>query len=418
MDRTTAPSYSQADSLVLAFPEEIQLENGCKLYWLKDVKDNSVKLDIVWEAGSKYQQNPLSANFTSKLLLSGSDKLSAESINESLDYLGGFTSKSLDKDHGGVTLYGLTEKFAEIFEAFTTGFEAFQAPENELEKERSISLNQFRINSEKVKQICRRRFNQEIFSADSAYGAVAHENNFLELERDHILSYFNERYSTKPTFFLVGNVDDVVINKIRNWTSKFSKDADSSGVFAGEENVGSIHVEKEGALQSAVRVGRRMFDKNHPEYFHFQILNTVLGGYFGSRLMANIREDKGYTYGIGSGLAVLQDASYFFVATEVGADVRVETIQEIDNEFKRLKDELISDDELLKVKNYMLGEFLRQCDGPIAMMECFKNIHFNSLKPTYYTDFIKAVHGVESSQLQELSRKYLNLEQMVTVTAG
>ncbi|MFT4602081.1 MAG: zinc protease, partial [Arenicella sp.] len=154
------------------------------------------------------------------------------------------------------------------------------------------------------------------------------------------------------------------------------------------------------------------------DYFHFQLLNTILGGYFGSRLMANIREDKGYTYGIGSGMAVLQETGYFFISTEVGKDVKEETMTEIHKELKLLTEELITEDELMKVKNYMLGEFLRHADGSLSQMEMFKNIYFNDLKETYYFDFIQAVHDATLPGLKRLAEKYLNPKDMLTVISG
>jgi len=134
--------------------------------------------------------------------------------------------------------------------------------------------------------------------------------------------------------------------------------------------------------------------------------------------MANIREDKGYTYGIGSAMAVLQEAGYFFITTEVATEVKEATITEIYKELDKLKDALISEDELTKVKNYMLGEFLRHADGPIAMMEMFKNIYFNNLSIEYYSDFINAIHGVSAEDLKRLAKKYFVRENMLEIVVG
>jgi zinc protease len=138
-----------------------------------------------------------------------------------------------------------------------------------------------------------------------------------------------------------------------NWGSK-----NSVYMKAGAEpKVGRSEILKDDAIQSAIRIGRIVVDKKHKDYFGLQILDTVLGGYFGSRLMTNIREDKGYTYGIGSACAVLEDAAYFFVTTEVAKEVKEDTIKEIYFELNRLTTDLIPADELERVKNYMLGEF-------------------------------------------------------------
>src|SRR5690242_19469508 len=103
---------------------------------------------------------------------------------------------------------------------------------------------------------------------------------------------------------------------------------------------------KEDAIQSALRVGRLTFNKTHPDYLSLKVLNTVLGGYFGSRLMANIREDKGYTYGIGSSLISMKNEGYFVISSEVGVDVCSKALDEIFFEIKRLTEEPIDDSEL------------------------------------------------------------------------
>jgi predicted Zn-dependent peptidase len=213
-------------------------------------------------------------------------------------------------------------------------------------------------------------------------------------------------------------VDDSFIEKLRSWTASLTPTDFNFKQKPFQQEKGRLEEPVEGAIQSAIRFGRLMFDKNHADYFKFQLMNTVLGGYFGSRLMTSIREDKGYTYGIGSSMSVMEDGAYFFITTEVGVDVREATIKEVYNELDRLKNELIPAEELGRVKNYMLGDFLRHADGAIAMMENFKNIHFNKLKPTYYTDFIHAIHEATAEELQALANKYFVESELTLVTAG
>src|SRR5687768_2656395 len=150
MDRRTASAYKQAESLKLIFPEKIGLENGITLYWMKDVEDESVKLDIEWFAGTKYQSKLLTASFTNKLLLSGNDQRSAKDIAAEIDFYGGFVQDEIDKDHASITLYGLRENFDKIFDLFQDAMIHCTFPEKEFEEERTIALSKFKIDSEKV----------------------------------------------------------------------------------------------------------------------------------------------------------------------------------------------------------------------------------------------------------------------------
>lgn len=419
MNRSVAPSFKLAESLELILPEKIKLANDITLYWMKDVKDDSVKLDIEWFAGTKYQTQKLVAGFTNKLLLSGNAKKSAKTISAEMDFYGGFIQDEIDKDHAAVTLYGLRENFGSIFRIFEEAMLSCEFPVKEFEEERTIALSKFKIDSGKVKYVCQRKFNGCLFGENHPYGQVAEAEDFEALNRENLLTFYKEFYlGTKPVLFLVGNVDQTIIDDLKRWSEKLSEKKSSYKKAEVKTKTGRTEILKDDAIQSAIRIGRIGVDKKHPDYFGLQILDTVLGGYFGSRLMANIREDKGYTYGIGSAFAVMEDVSYFFVSTEVAKEVKEETIKEIYVELDRLKNELIPEDELERVKNYMLGEFLRQSDGPAAMMESFKNLWFNKLDPTYYTDFIHAIHSLNSADLQNLANKYFVKDQMVEVVVG
>lgn len=419
MNRVIEPAYTQPNKLEIQFPQRIELENGVQLFWMKDVKDASVKLDFEWHAGSKYQRKKLTANLTNKLLLSGNDQKLGSEIAEEIDYHGGFLNNELDRDHAGITLYGLTESIGTIFSIFEDAFMNCTFPASEFEKEKSVSLMRFKIDAKKGKTICARGFTKAVFGEDSDYGSIAEEEDFGLVNREDLIEFYNEFYrSANLTIFLVGNVDESFVEKLRAWTSKLTPKSLNFKPVELSQVKGRIDLDVPNALQSAIRIGCLSIDKNHPDYFQFQLLNTLFGGYFGSRLMANIREDKGYTYGIGSNSVVMEHAAYFFIATEVGVDVREATIQEVEVELNRLKSEIISEDELSRVKNYMLGEFLRLADGPNSMMENFKNIYFNKLSRSYYSDFIAAIHQSTAEDLKNLANKYLNIEDMVIVTAG
>jgi zinc protease len=418
MKRQEAPAYSQTTHLDLTFPEKIELENGVILYWMKDVKDDSVKLEMSWRAGSKYQTKALSANFTNKMILSGSEDLSLKEIAEQIDFYGGYVQHEVDKDHAGLIMYGLDENMPKIFDVFTKAFSSASFPEDELKKELEIAASKFKVEMQKVKFIARREFNKSVFGEESLYGYLANEEDFGLLTRQDLLDFYRTFYSRSPVLFLTGNVSDSFIEKIRAWTKNFDADEKPKVNQEFVQVIGEDNVEKEDAVQVAFRLGRLMFKKDHQDYFNFQVLNTVLGGYFGSRLMSNLREEKGFTYGIGSGLAVLEDTGYFFITTELKKEAHVEAAKQIDFELERLREELIPIDELKKVKNYMLGEFLRQAEGPIAMMENYKNIFYHQLPQTYYADFMKAILKVTSEDLLHLAKKYLNKEDLIIIKVG
>jgi len=419
MIRTQAPAYTQSKTINLVFPKIIEVENGGKIYLQDAVQDESVKIDFEWSAGSKFQSKRLVASFTNRMLLAGTTSKNARQIAEEIDFYGGYTQLECDKDHAGFTIYGLSDQMLNIIPLVQEAVSAAQFPDEQLKKEVEIGKSKFKIEVEKVKVLARRKFNQMVFGENKPYSQVAQLSDFDSLKKEDLQSFFAEYYQGIPEIFVTGNVSQDVIDLLKTWLGNYQAKEQRLDKAEDYSSVsGEFHVKKEGAIQTSIRVGRTLFSKTHPDYFNFQLLNTVLGGYFGSRLMTNIREDKGYTYGIGSGLAVLQDGAYFFTATEVASDVAENTLNEIKFELERLQNELIDEAELNKVKNYMLGEFLRQADGPIAQMEMFKNIYFNKLDKTYYHDFIQAIHSANADELRDVAQRYLNWEDMLIVTAG
>jgi predicted Zn-dependent peptidase len=161
-----------------------------------------------------------------------------------------------------------------------------------------------------------------------------------------------------------------------------------------------------------------LFNKTHEDYNDFLILNTIFGDYFGSRLMSNIREDKGYTYGIGTMVAELHETGYFLIATEVGKEVKDATLKEIKVEMERLHTELVSMEELNLVKNYMLGQLLKSADGPYSMTDLFMSVEPYGLSLDFYNASIDSINTITPERIQLLAKKYLNWNDMTIVSAG
>jgi predicted Zn-dependent peptidase len=161
-----------------------------------------------------------------------------------------------------------------------------------------------------------------------------------------------------------------------------------------------------------------MPNKLHPDHHKLQVFNTILGGYFGSRLMTNIREDKGYTYGIGSGIISLQNSGYFFISTEVGADVTKDALAEIYKEIELLRTEEVSLEELDLVKNYMLGHFLKSCDGAFNMASLFESVDSFGLDYSFYDEYINTIKTITPKTIKELGVKYFKKSDLKEVVVG
>ncbi|HEY1024729.1 MAG TPA: pitrilysin family protein, partial [Sphingobacteriaceae bacterium] len=294
-------------------------------------------------------------------------------------------------------------------------------PQEELDTFIRNQKQSLSVNLEKNDFIGRRLFNGALFGS-SLYGYTIVAEDYDKVTREQLLEYFKKAYhmsnctiviSGKVTYETTKIMDDLfgqeAIAPSRVTANHFDFDASEGREF---------YIEKPDALQSAIRIGKLAVNRMHEDFPGLQVLNTVLGGYFGSRLMANIREDKGYTYGIGSALVSLKSSGYFFIATEVGAEVCQAALDEIEKEIDILRTELVSDDELALVKNYMLGSLLGGLENAFSHADKYKNIYPYGLDYNYYERYIDKVKTITAEEVRNLAIKYLDSSGFHRVVVG
>jgi zinc protease len=171
-------------------------------------------------------------------------------------------------------------------------------------------------------------------------------------------------------------------------------------------------------VQTSIRIGRHLFKRKDPDFYKFIVCNEVLGGYFGSRLMKNIREDKGYTYGISSNLAPLKNAGYWAISTDVKKEFAQATLDEIAKEIKLLQTKLVSVDELQTVQNFMAGEFAASLNTPFEIADRVRLMVLENLEPDFYARYISGVRAITPEQIMEMANKYLNFDDLTQVLVG
>lgn len=418
IDRTIQPKINLDTKFDFVKPHEFKIRNSIPGYWIEDNINESYKIELVFNSGTRYQKKKLVSSFMNNLLLSGTNSMNASQISERIDFYGGYIKIDTDKDHSIVTVYGLKKNIVKILSFVLHNINNCKFPTNEIENYRMISSEKFKQNQEKVSHLARRKFTETIFGKNTSYAQIPDIEDYSKVKEEDIETMFasNIIYGLKG-IFIVGAMDNNLMKELEGIPFYAHKEKESKFIFDGSDGI-SEKITKKGAIQSAIRLGNTALNKEHEDYIPFSILNTLFGGYFGSRLMSNIREDKGYTYGIGSGIVALQEKSYFFISTEVNVDVYHNTIEEIQKEIDILHNELISDEELFKIKNYLKGKFIQGSDGSMAMMERFKGLWYHNLDYSYYDQYLETLNDISASDLQEIARRYLNFEKMNKIVAG
>ncbi len=416
LDRSQTPELKQIDSIDFVAPE-IRTEFPVPFFVQKQVPNATSRIELYFNAGSTNGKIGL-ASLVSGLLLSGTDKMNSTEIHTELDNLGGFQDISLGHESVVLSLYGLNDKLAELLVLFCQSISAVTFSESEIQELKEDRKQKLRINMQKVSFLAQREFSKNLF-ANSDYGRVINEDNYNSITRQEIIDFHKAFYlSGLFKVVLIGDfqeetivsMEDMLIPFVNNLPLQYNKNL--------QNTPGSFHTEKEDALQTAIRVGRILFNRKKDDFVDVTILNTILGDYFGSRLMSNLREDKGFTYGVGSMLSEFHETGYFLIATEVGKEHKDAAIAEIRAEIEKLNQELIPADELDLVRNYLLGQLLKSADGPYAMTDLYVGVHAFGLDISFYDNYIKKIHEITPEKLQLLAKTYLDWGQMTIVSAG
>jgi predicted Zn-dependent peptidase len=423
IDRTLTPAFKAVEKIEMIHASERRLRNNIPLYSINAGTQELIKIEFLFAAGMYQQQMPLQAATVSAMLEEGTSKMNAAQIADAVDHYGAFLEVGVAQDNASVVLYTLNKHLASTLPVVEQVIKDSVFPQQEIDTHLQNKHQKFLVNNQKVANVARKRFSELIFGEQHPYGRDVKEADFEKIKRNNLLEFYSKFYrSNNCRIVISGKVTDHVYGLLDNHFGG------SDWIGSSELNVHTIEIcshpereqllYREEALQSAIRIGKIMFNKTHTDFHPMQVLNTVYGGYFGSRLMSNIREDKGYTYGIGSGMVSLQHSGYFFITTEVGVDVCASALKEIYFEMDRLKEELITEDELELVKNYMLGTFLRSVDGPFAMADRFKSLLEYNLGYDYYDNYIATIKSISASHIRDLANTYFDKESMTELVVG
>jgi zinc protease len=421
LNRTITPEFRQVSDINFIEPQSQQLDNGIPVFTFNAGKQDLVRIEFIFENVNWDQLKPLQAIAVNHLINNGTSQLSAKDIAEKVDYYGAFLQTEYGADQSSVKLYTLNKHLAAVLPIVRSILTDSIFPENELAIFIQNQKQGLQVNLQKNDFLARKHFASAIFG-DTAYGSDIQLSDYDNIQQQDLADYFRAAYNPENcTVFIAGRFEQEEFTLLNNTFGKNWSTGDSStrNKFAFDEKAGEeIFLEKPEAVQSAIRMGRLSINRNHEDFAGFQVLNCLLGGYFGSRLMANIREDKGYTYGIGSAVVSMRDSGYFFIATEVGADVCGSALLEVQKEIDLLRTELVEEPELDLVRNYMLGSMLGSLENAFSHADKFKNVYFSGLDYGYYESYIKTVKSISPEQIKDLANVYLDYNNFIKVIVG
>lgn len=407
-------------NLHLKLLEYFTLDNGISVYALRAPEQEVAYAEWVFYAGNAHEQNNMTAACVNYMLKNGTKNKTAFEINEHFEFYGAYLNRSCYNETASVKLHSLSKHLPELLPVVNELFTESIFPEQELAIYKQNQKQSLEVNLKKCDFVANRLIDEYLFGFSHPYGKYALIRDYDKLERDDLIQFYDKHYiNGKCILFIAGNLPDnieALLNKnfgallcnnepsVINYNSNPEKDKDH------------FIINDENGLQGAIRIARNFFNRHHPDFIKVQVLNNIFGGYFGSRLMSNIREDKGYTYGIHSYLQNHIHESAWMISTEAGRDVCEATMEEVFKEMKRLRDEPVGEEELHLVRNYMIGSILGDLDGPFQIISRWKTYIINNLTEDYFNKSIHTIKNITAEELQDLAIKYLQPESFYKLT--
>lgn len=413
LNRTEAPLIKDAIdfSLQLKPYQKYVLNNGVHVYAIDAGSQEVVQLEMIFYAGNSFESAPAVAAATNQLLKNGTSTRSAFEINEHFEYYGAHCSRACYNETATVSLHSLSKYLHELLPVIKEMITDSVFSENELAIYKQNSKQKLSVNLQKCDFVANRLIDAYLYGKEHPYGKYLTAADYDALTSEQLIQHFQQYYvNGNCVIFVAGILPADLLEQLNSLFGSLPLQPkrvvqNAFVINPAAEKKYRIQNDAEG-VQGAIRIARHFPNRHHPDFTKMMVLNTVFGGYFGSRLMSNIREEKGYTYGIHSYVQSHLNDCALLISTEAGKDVCEATIREVYKEMQLLREELIDEEELLLVRNYLIGIILGDLDGPFHIIGRWKNIVLNDLDEQYFYHSIHTIKTISAEELMALANKY------------
>jgi predicted Zn-dependent peptidase len=414
LDRSTAPPFIKSDNFELPGFKSGNV-NSVPLFLIPEVHQDVLKIELMFPAGKWYEPKAGVSHFTSNMLEKGTQRLDSSELAEMFDRLGAHIEISAGYDNTSVSVYALRKNWKEAAEMLAEMIQTPAFDNDELELMKDIFLQNLKVNREKTSFVVSQVIRKNIYG-NHPYGTSLEEKDIQELTPDQLRSFHAASFS--PSAIFVTTHPSVTMEEISKRFGLFVKAVnDKSPSPSMTEGPRTEHVGKEG-VQTSLRLGRRSLMRTDANYPDLLLFNQILGGYFGSRLMKNIREEKGLTYGIYSSVNPFVHDSFLVIGADVNKDNRDLALEEIRKEIKRMRTEPVGDEELEIARNHFLGSLQSEVANPFSVTDKLKNIYLHGLPKDYYPKLFSRINSITARDLLDAGERYVHEDSMFTATVG
>ncbi len=404
----------------LPLPRRVVLSNGTPLYIMEGRKRQIVRLDLLVKGGYAIQQQPLQALFTNRMLREGTADFTAEEISQRIDFCGAWIEMYSSQNCNHIILHTLRRHFTPMLEILESMLKRPLFPQTKLDNVRSSNKAYFEVSNGKVGNVAQRHMEQMLWGAKHPLGHIVSADDYDCISKDCLEYYHRSVYSSDAlTIFMSGDIDDTAIDEVDKYFGRErwgNSKLLSSYVLPNAQSVsGRRKISMPGVMQSAVKIGRMVMNADDADFLKFRFMTVLFGGYFGSRLMSNIRERNGYTYHIEADVDEFGAKNAMVISSETANEYVDKLIDEVYAEMSLLRTKPVGNEELLLVRNYTLGELCREYEGVSARAEVFINMWLSGMPLETVNDYLDVIRTISSEDIQEMACKYLLPEKMSEV---
>lgn len=420
LDRTIQPEFHAIELPEIPNFDTRQLPNGAMLHVMRGGTQPITKIDFVIAAGTLLSEKPLVARAASVLLSEGTRTRTSAQIAEDLDYYGAYLWQRTGLKRTTLSMACLTKHVAHVVPIIEEIIKEPSFPDNELRLYIERTRQEFEIEQCRTTYRARTAIRQLLYAPSCRFGRIAKHSDFGQLRQGDLVDFHQDTYSPRDAhIFVSGLPDDTAIDIIshafgENWEPK------EKAVYPlphfGERGQHEV-ISVANAKQASICIARHTPPIEHVDNQALFVVNTIFGGYFGSRLMQNIREEKGLTYGIGSRLVMADYGGTLTINSDVRPDKYELVVDEVFAEMHRMSTELVDEEELSMVRNYMKGEMLRQFDSTLSSADTLIPMCVIGRGREHFEAIDKTISEITPEEIRSISDRYLRPEDFCVAVA-
>ncbi len=426
LDRTVAPPLRNGESISLIPPSSQLLPNGVELQTVCTGNQQVIRLDVTFEAGRLIEPQRLVAGMTCKMIQEGSEKYTSGEIAEMLDTYGAFMSVNANMYDTNFTLFSLTKHAPKLIKLLYELITTPTFPQHELTQKVSQDKHEWLVSMEKVTYLASRERSKAIYGSNHPLGELLQEDDYNKLNVEILRNFHKQHYiAAKCWLLLTGQYNDIIIDALASTFGSVD-----FGIRTSHEKISfpnypmnpctnkQVLVTRSEAQQCAINLVAPAITMYHPDIHGVQMLMTLLGGYFGSRLMSQIREKEGLTYGIGATISGSPLGGVYVISAQTDSKHVKQLIESVYRELHRLQDEIVSEEEMERLRNYMIGENSRKIEGLFGISSYWLTLHEYNLPLEELDKIVQVTQDMTPSEMQRLAKTYLRIDDIKEIVVG